>query len=152
VAHGRRYDPPVPEFLTPEWVAELDALGRRASPRPSGASDPMAETGGSGRPLTVELHVTGTPSGEFVFQAAFGESTLRFASGSPWAPDLLVTLDYLFATRIHLGDANAQDALAAGALKVRGDLELVAASAPALSALGDALAEAFAGLRQSPDA
>ena len=117
----------------------------------------MEGDGGSGRPLTVELHVTGTPSGEFVFQAAFGESTLRFASGSPSAPDLLVTLDYLFATRIHLGDANAQDALAAGALKVRGDLELVAASAPALSALGEAFAElealaATARLRRSPDA
>ena len=150
---GHRYDPPVPEFstqefLTPEWVAELDALARTATRRPSGPEGSTADPEAPGRLVTVELHVTDGAGGEFVFQVAFSGSTLRFVPGAPAEPDLLVTVDHRFAERIHRGDASAQDALAAGALKVRGDLELVGASAPALSALG----EAFARARGTPDA
>jgi len=135
----------VPEFLTPEWVAELDARAREAGGSP-------AASAGAGRPLTVELHVTGAPNGEFVFQAAFGDATVRYATGTPAEPDLVVTLDAGFAARIRSGDANAQDALAARALKVRGDLEQLARAAPALAALGEAFGTVFAEPAASPDA
>lgn len=125
------------EFLTPAWVAELDAVSRTSS----GALR-------TGSPVTVELRVLGAPGGDFVFQVAFGDGTLRFASGSPSEPDLLVLVDSLFAARIHSGDANAQEALAAGALKIRGDLRILAGTADALSVLGDL----FAALRPSTPA
>ena len=79
-----------------------------------------------------------------MFQAVFADGSTRFAVGSPSEPDLLVRLDALFAARIRSGDANVQEASAAGALKVRGDLEgLVVARAAALAAVGDV----FAALR-----
>ena len=54
-------------------------------------------------------------------------------------------VDYLFAARINSGDANAQEALAAGSLKVRGDLEALVGRAGALAEVGDV----FAALRES---
>ena len=83
--------------------------------------------------------------GEFVFQAGFGAGSAGFAAGSPAEPDLLVFVDYGFAVRIHAGDANAQEALAAGALKIRGDLGVLAGAAVSLAGLGDV----FAALRPS---
>ena len=143
---GRRYDPPVAEFLTPEWVAELDEAARRSSTLGKLGTNP---------PFTVELRVHDAPGhsgddadredgdGEFVFQVAFADGSARFAMDSPAEPDLLVLLDARFAARIRSGDATVQDALAAGALKVRGDLEGLVSRAAALSAVGDV----FAALR-----
>ena len=126
------------EFLTPEWVAELDAAARRSPTLGPLGTDP---------PFTVELRVYDTPGNggdEFVFQAVFADGSTRFVVGSPSEPDLLVRLDAVFAARIRSGDANVQEALAAGALKVRGDLEGLVARAEALSAVGDV----FAALRR----
>jgi hypothetical protein len=120
----------VAEFLSAEWVAELDALARRVG----------TDVSGPGDPITVELHVQGAPDGEFVFQAAFGEGTSGFVAGSPSEPDLVVLVDHSFAARIHSGDANAQEALAAGALKVRGDLGVLTRVGGALAGLGDRVA------------
>jgi hypothetical protein len=124
----------VAEFLTPEWVAELDAAARESSAL--GALD-------RGAPLTVELRVDDGERGDFVFQATFTDLGTRFAVGSPSEPDLRVTLAAGFADRIRSGDANVQDALQAGALHVRGDLEALVGRAPALAAVGDV----FAALR-----
>jgi hypothetical protein len=123
----------VAEFLTAGWVAELDALARQAGGVPPGA----------GAAFTVELHVQGAPGGEFVFQASFGNGAPGFAVGSPSEPDVLVFVDAAFAARIRSGDANAQEALAAGALKIRGDLGILAGTAVSLAELGDV----FAALR-----
>ncbi len=132
----RRYDPAVAEFLTAVWVAELDARARGIG----------LDLSGTGAPVTVELRVHGAPDGEFVFQAVFGSGSSAFVAGSPSEPDLLVFVDYSFAARINSGDANAEEALAAGALKIRGDLGVLAGAAGALADLGDV----FAALRPSP--
>jgi hypothetical protein len=117
----------VAEFLTREWVGELDAAARRSPP---------FETDAGGTPFTVELRVGDAPSGEFVYQMTVSDGAARFAVGSPAAPDLVVLLDAAFAARIRSGEENVQDALLAGALKVRGDVEGLIGRAPALAAVG----------------
>jgi hypothetical protein len=124
----------VPAFLTAEWVAELDAVARKSA---------ALTCPGGGGALRVELRVLDRDRGEFVFQAVFADGGTRFAVGSPAAPDLLLVLDAEFAARIRSGDASVQDALAAGALKVRGDVDALVARAPALAAVDDV----FAALR-----
>jgi hypothetical protein len=132
---GKSYDPPVAEFLTAEWVAELDAWAR---------GNPVLAALADGEPMTVELRVRDAERDEFVFQAVFAAGEARFTVGSPSAPDLVVLLDAGFAARIRAGAANVQDALEAGGLKVRGDLDALVARAPALAAVGDV----FAALRE----
>ncbi|HZP28607.1 MAG TPA: hypothetical protein VFC99_06620 [Acidimicrobiia bacterium] len=126
------------EFLTPGWVAELDAAARES---------PGLRALGAGPPFTVELQVgaAGNGAGEFVFQAAFGGGATRFTVGSPGVPDLVVRIDAGFAARIHAGTANVQDALLAGALKVRGDLDGLVERASALAAVGTVLGARPAG-------
>jgi hypothetical protein len=122
----------VAEFLTREWVDELDAAARRAA---------RFETDAGGTPFTIELRVGGAPSGEFVYQMTVSDGAARFAVGSPGAPDLVVLLDAGSAARIRSGEENVQDALLAGALKVRGDLEGLVGRASALAAVGAVFGE-----------
>jgi hypothetical protein len=128
------------QFLTPEWVAELDAAAREA---------PGLRALGRDGTFTVELRIRGGDGSDFVFHAAFTPDGTRFASGSPAGsepePDVVLVLDTTVAQAIRSGDANVQDALLAGALKVRGDVQGLAARAPVLAAVGDV----FAPLRET---
>jgi hypothetical protein len=121
----------VAEFLTPEWVAELDAAARDA---------PDLRALGRDEPLTVEMRIRGGAGDEFVFHAEFSADGTRFSLGSRAEPDLVLALDAEFARAIRSGDANIQDALHAGALKVEGDVEGLAGRAPALAKVGNIFA------------
>ena len=124
------------EFLSPEWVAELDGAARRSPALAGPAGD---------EPLTVEQRVRGGPPGDVRYHVVLADGGVRFVYGPAPEPDVLLVIDYAFAAEMHRGRGSAQDALAAGALKVRGDLDRLLARSEALLAIDDV----FAAVRAS---
>jgi len=115
----------------------------------------------TGERLVIEQIVTGTASGRTGAGGDGGtddEKVGDVGDVSRWAleisgegvsvtpgispdPDLTLVADVATASAIALGTLNAQQALAAGRLHVRGDLARLAALRDALAALGDVFAE-----------
>ena len=89
-------------------------------------------------PLVVEARVTGGPDGDLDVPArGHGRRrTGRGRSGDGSRPCPSCT-DRETACALHHGDTNAQQALAAGRLKVHGDLAALGGRSDALAALGD---------------
>jgi hypothetical protein len=123
----------VPEFLSDEWISSLARAVRDAD-------------ASTLSPLTLEQVVRGVPGrGEVRYRlvAADGQLDVATAGAGENEPDVSVTTDYATAVALARGDENAQQALAAGRLRLGGNLVLLAARADALVALDDL----FAALR-----
>lgn len=111
-------------FLSPEWIAALDRAAREAAP-PTGAR------------LTVQ-QVVRTEDGEVRYHLSIDDGSLRVGAGQAEAPDVTLTQDYAVAAAISRGELNAERALAAGQLKLAGDLQLLLHHARTLATLEDA--------------
>jgi len=120
----------VPEFLSPEWIDALDRAAR-AAPPPDGLP----------RALTVDYVVDagGGPEGiaEARYHLSITPDGVRAARGPAEAADIAFVTDRPTAYALHSGAVGAQDAFAAGRLKVRGDLNALAGVRAALSTLAD---------------
>ena len=118
------------EFLSPEWLEELDGAVAAASfPGPDGT-------------LTIEQRVLDTPGteGEVRYHLVIEPSGARVSPGTAESPDVTVTTDYETARALHEGRTTAQHALIAGRYKVQGRLT-------ALRIL-DELSDVFAAVRE----
>lgn len=124
------------EFLSPAWIEELDTAAR--------ASDALGAFGGQ---LVVEQRVTDAPGGEIRYHVVLAADGARVHAGGAELPDLVITADYETACAIHDGRENAQRALAAGRMDVRGDLGHVREHSDALAALDDLFAQVRARTR-----
>jgi hypothetical protein len=116
----------VSAFLSPEWIRDLDAIARSST----------ALAAPDGTSLVIEQHVEGTPQGDVVYHLVIGRDP-GVVSGSADHPDVVFVTDYETATDLHAGRINAQDAIAAGRLKLRGHLDVLLRHADVLSAVGD---------------
>lgn len=114
-------------FLTPEWVAALnDALGAvRLDPAVS---------------LTV-AHVVRDARGEVVYRLRVHGGRAVASLGDADGADVVLIEDRATAAALAQGRETAEDAVAAGRLKLRGDVDAMLRAAGALGALGEALAE-----------
>jgi hypothetical protein len=110
-------------FLSVEWV---DALDRAAS-----AQSPAAPTTTT---VVVEQHVLGGPEGDVVYHMALGPDGWHARTGAGPTADLVLRTDYDTAVALHRGTRTAQDAIAAGRLRITGDLDRVR---DLVGALGD---------------
>lgn len=119
------------EFLSPEWIAELDRVAR--------GTPPVAALAHAR--LTIAHVVRVGARGEVRYAVTIDRGRLRVSADAPADADLTVITDVETARALHRGTANAQDALAAGTLKVRGDLHLVSGLDDALAQLDDVFAE-----------
>jgi putative sterol carrier protein len=118
----------VPRFLSPEWIQALDAAA-------SGAAVP-----GDAR-LTLQQIVTGDEGKPNIqYHLVVADGRLRVLAGEAAAPDVTLIQSREVAVALSRGEVNAQHALAAGRLKLRGHLELLLRQAPALTALDDVFA------------
>jgi hypothetical protein len=115
------------EFLSPEWIAALDAAAREATV-PAGVR------------LTIQQVVTGAGDGDVRYHLVVDEGCLRVHPGEAGAADVTLVQTREVAAALSRGDLNAQQALEAGRLKLRGDIGHLAREGRALSAMEDVFA------------
>jgi hypothetical protein len=122
----------VAEFLSDEWLGELAA-----------AAATVEDPGAGDAELVIEQVVSGSPRGDIRYRMEFGARgavVLRSEPDDQQPADLVLLTDYATARRLHEGGLRAQDALAAGTLKVRGSPQRLARAADALAGLDAAFA------------
>ena len=127
---------PMAEFLSASWIAELDAAAR--------AADGLTA---AGTVLVIEQVVRGLADGDVRYRMRIGPDGTRVGSSRVDAPaaDLVLLTDYPTARALHEGRVRAQDALAAGLLKVQGRPEVLAQRGDLLARLDVAFAPVRAG-------
>ena len=118
------------DFLSAEWIEALDAAARAAT---------LPETA-SAAAITIEQVVRDAPGGESRYHLRIEDGRARVQPGPAAAPDLRLFADYDVAARIQRGEVNAQEALAAGRLKVQGRFAHLLRVDDALRALEDVFA------------
>jgi|SRR5437588_8711718 len=117
----------MPRFLTPEWIAALDAAAR-------GAAVP------AGVRLTIQQIVTDDAGGDVRYHVVLDGGRLRVHSGEAPAADVTLVQTREVAAALSRGELNAQQALEAGRLKLRGDIGHLAREGRALTAVEDVFA------------
>jgi len=113
-------------FLTPEWIAALDAAA-------AGAVVP------AGVRLTIQQVVT-DEDGDVRYHLILDDGRLRVRPGEAPAADLTLVQSREVAAALSRGELNAQQALEAGRLKLRGDIGRLAREGRALTAVEDVFA------------
>jgi hypothetical protein len=122
----------MPRFLSPEWIAALDAAAREA-PVPAGVR------------LTIQQIVTDDGRDEVRYHLVLADGGLRVHPGEAAAADVILVQTRAVAAALSRGELNAQQALEAGRLKLRGDIGHLAREGRALTALEDVFAAVRAG-------
>lgn len=126
----------MPRFLSPEWVGRFNDALSEIDLSATGA-------GGEPRPFTVAQEVAGGPDGpvRVVLAVGGGRVTLRLAQGGDEEPaDVFIALSYEDAAALSRGTLDAAGALAAGRVRVRGDLAALTAGQAVLAAAAERLA------------
>jgi len=127
----------VPEYLSDAWLDALDTA--LSSVRALG-------------PLVIEQVVTGVPGrGEVRYFAWFDGERGHAATLGSRPADVVLRTDYTTAAAIAQGRENAQRALAAGRLRLGGEIDALTRNADALAALDDATAVVRAATTYGPD-
>ena len=123
----------MPRFLSPEWIEALDAAAREATV-PGGVR------------LTIQQIVTGDGEGaEVRYHLVLDDGRLRVHPGEAAAADVTLVQTRAVAAALSRGELNAQQALEAGRLKLRGDIDHLAREGRALTAVEDVFAAVRAG-------
>lgn len=127
-------DGPAPEFLGPGWVDALDATLAAATDLVD-AADP---------PVVIEQRVVGD-AGEVAYHLVLGPGPARVRPGRAAAPDLTMITTRDAARRIHGGTANAQQCLADGTLRLRGNPDVLTRRAAVVARVGHLLGDVGSG-------
>ena len=117
----------MPRFLSPEWIEALDAAAREAA-------------GPAGVRLTIQQIVTDSGGGEVRYHLVVDDGRVRVRPGDAAGADLTLVQSRAVAAALSRGELNAQQALEAGRLKLRGDIGRLAKEARALMAMEDVFA------------
>lgn len=130
-------------FLSPEWLDELDAALR--------ADAEIGALTGDAR-IVVEQRVTGAEgrSDDFVYHVVLDHDLASVNAGPAEDPTVTFTQDEATATGIATGRESAQRAFMSGALRVGGDLQLLATHQAVLAQLGDIFASVRATTEFGP--
>jgi putative sterol carrier protein len=116
----------MPRFLTPEWIAALDAAAREAAV-PADVR------------LTIQQIVT-DDGADVRYHLVLADGRLRVHPGEAPSADVTLVQTREVAAALSRGELNAQQALEAGRLKLRGDLGHLAREGRALVAMEDVFA------------
>ena len=114
-------------FLTPEWIAALDAAAGEAAV-PAGVR------------LTIQQVVTEEGGGAVRYYLVLDEGRLRVLPGEAATADVTLVQTREVAAALSRGELNAQQALEAGRLKLKGDIGHLAREGRALTAVADVFA------------
>jgi putative sterol carrier protein len=121
----------VPQFLTSEWFAALDASAREST----ALADALDHDG-----ITVQQVVRRRDGGEITYYLTLEDGRARVREGSVADPELTLVTDDEIARALHRGDLNAQEALETGRFKLRGSPEALVGRSDLFRALGDVFA------------
>jgi len=88
--------------------------------------------------------VTGSPAGDVSYQLRIDDGRMEIGPGGREGSDVVVVVDYEAAAAISRGDLNPATALAAGRLRLGGDIGLMMAHREAFA---EATTSVFAGVR-----
>lgn len=111
-------------FLTAEWLDAMQRLAEKAEvPRDAA--------------IVVAHEVTGTPDGDVRFRFTAADGQLSLSWDTTDGADITLLEDYATAVAIARGELPAQQAVAEGRLKLRGDVGALVRNGPAVTALGD---------------
>lgn len=118
-------------FLSTEWVAALDRAARTSSRLADCATD---------RALVVEQRILLADGSEHAHHVVLEHDGARVMPGRAGHPDIVLYSDLATARDLALGTTNAQHALTAGRLRVRGDVSALLTRRDELRALDDVFA------------
>jgi putative sterol carrier protein len=118
----------VPRYLSPEWLAELQAAASGTVPDLTGRAD------------VVVQHEIGGPGGDVIFHVVIGDQGVTVLPGPADGATVTFTEDAATAAAITRGELSAQAAYMSGQLRVRGDVSALAANGAVLAALDDVFA------------
>ena len=116
----------MPRFLTPEWIAALDEAARAAAMPPEVR-------------VTIQQIVT-IDGGDVRYHLVVDGGRLRVHPGDAPGADVTLVQTRAVAAALSRGELNAQQALEAGRLKLRGDVGRLARVGRTLTAVEDVFA------------
>jgi putative sterol carrier protein len=142
----------MPGYLSPEWVQAFNAalgaldLGDIIEGAAAGS---LTVSGGS---FAVAQVVTGAPAGTVrtVLTVADGRATLAADPDESLPSDVTMALAYDDALAIAQGELDPADALAAGKVRVRGELAVLVAAQAMLNAVAAQLGTTLTTLTDIP--
>ena len=127
-------------YLSDEWfAAAAEALG----PLPDADADADAGPGDPGDVLVVEQRVLDGvegADGPVVWHVVVAGEARSIHAGPHPSPTVAFSQDYATAAAVASGEVSAQEAFMTGRITLSGDAGALLAAAPALAAVGDALA------------
>ncbi|HVA10250.1 MAG TPA: SCP2 sterol-binding domain-containing protein [Acidimicrobiales bacterium] len=149
----------MPRYLSPEWVQAFnDALSRLDLTEAIAAAAADSVTAGSGS-FAVAQEVSGVPEGvnqsggvvRTVLTVAADRITLESDPDGTRPTNVTIVLGYADALAMARGDLNPADALAAGRVRIRGELAVLVAGQVVLAAAAAQLGTALPALTDTDD-
>jgi hypothetical protein len=141
----------MPRYLSPEWVQAFDAalspLDLSAAIAEAGATS-LAASEGSFAVAQVVTGVPDAPDGvvRTVLAVADGHASLTLDPDSGAAANVTIVLTYDDALAMARGELEPADALAAGRVRVRGELAVLVAGQSVLAAAAEQLGTTLSAL------
>ena len=119
----------MPEYLSPAWITEADALLRASE---------ILSTQSKGIWLVLEQRVSDGDT-ETVWQVQFADGVVSMTAGSADAADVVFVSDVATAEGIRTGSLSAQAAFIAGDLRVEGSINALLEHGELFASLEDVL-------------
>jgi len=128
----------VVRFLSPEWVTAFNAAVGAVVVAPPGDDAGLAAQGGS---FSMGQLVTGGPGEDVGTTLRVGAGRVALEAGADGDADVTVRLAWEDAVALAAGALAPEEAIAAGRVRVRGDLSVLAEARSVLLALQPHLRE-----------
>ena len=126
----------MPRFLSPDWVEAFNVAVAEVDVAPPGDDAPLATRDGR---YAMGQIVTGGPEGDVETTLRVRDGTLTMAVGIDGDADVTIRLAWDDAVAMAAGELAATDAIAAGRVRVRGDLSVLAQAQATLAAVSSQL-------------
>jgi hypothetical protein len=147
----------MPRYLSPEWVQAFNAALADLDLREAIAAAGAGSLTASGGTFRIAQIVTGSPDDppggtiSTLLTVEGGRITLETASPGSRGADVTIALSYDDAFAIARGALDPADALAAGRVRIRGELAVLVAGQTVLNAAAAALGTALTDLTEVDD-
>lgn len=110
------------KYLSDEWYAECERLGKTMLPRHHGAN------------ITIQYVIIGGPQGDvWYFLTMLNGQVESIAAGETFAPDVTMSMKYAIALKVYMGRLSARRAAMTGRIRPRGNLILLKRITPLLT-------------------